>query len=106
MNKISGDVYEIHAYKEFKKLICQMYVLTNEQAQTWISDCGNSRYWKDGNSILFDIQKCEFVEYEEWLKENAPPNKDFIDGGVEVILCDAANRGLIPEGKYIFHYSW
>jgi hypothetical protein len=106
MVKIQTDVYELWIYKDFLPLLCKLYNLTEDQAQKWIVNCGQYRGWSNGHNIVADVCKSEFEEYEEWLLENAPPNEDFIDSGIETILCDAANRGLVPEGKYIVHYSW
>ena len=106
MDKVETDVYEIRIYKEFMRLLCEMYLITENQARDWIVGCGEMHQWNNGHAIIADVSKSEFIEYDQWLRENAPPNQDFIDSGIETLLCDAANRNLIPEGKYIVHYSW
>lgn len=102
----SRTFYEM-SRREFRDLIIEMYSLTKEQAEDWI--CEECVFKNRGSStalIETDAYKSEFVEYEQWLKECAPPNQDFGDGGVSAILYDAANRDLIPEGEYLVHFGW
>lgn len=80
--------------------------MTSEQAQEWFTKELVYRGRHNGETIRADAEKCEWDLYEEWVSQCAPPNRDYCDAGIEDILCDAANKGLVPEGVYLILSAW
>jgi hypothetical protein len=107
MIKIDKPVYKIDAIEDLIPLISKLYSIPPKAAREWVVDYMQFDGRRNGHVVVDeDISKGEFGQYEEWVKDCAPPNKDFIDGDVGAILCDAANHDLIPEGCYIVTFNW
>ena len=91
---------------EFKELLSKLYKLNEDQVWEWICWWSTTCHqYTNGTCIKGEAEKMEFGCYEEWLEKDAPPNRSY-DCSLDDILCDAANRGMIPEGTHLIHYSW
>ncbi len=91
---------------EFESLLVQAYNITTLQAIDWLTDRAVLYNMHNGEDLVCEVEKCEFDFYDEWLRDLAPPNKFSCDADCTELLCDMANRDLIPEGLYIISYSW
>lgn len=91
---------------EFLQLLVQAYNITTLQAIDWLTDRAVRYNMRNGEQLVVDVEKCEFDSYDEWLRDLAPPNAYDCDADCTELLCDMANRDLIPEGLYIIDYSW
>lgn len=98
-------VHEL-SMSEFERLLVQAYNITKLQANDWLTDRAVRYNMRNGENLVCEVEKCEFDFYDEWLRDLAPPNKFSCDADCADLLCDMANRDLIPEGLYIISYSW
>lgn len=98
-------VHELSKF-EFEHLLAQAYNITMLQADDWMVQRSEAYNMHNGEKIVCEVEKCEFEECDEWRRTHAPPNEFNCDADCVDLLCDMANRGIVPEGLYIIDYSW
>jgi len=92
--------------REFLSVVQKLYNLTEEQAGKWFTDYAIIHGYRNGETLVLEVEQCEFVEYDLWKQEVAPPNPPTCDASPETLLCDACNHGMIPAGTYHLHHCW
>lgn len=93
--------------KDFVNLLGTLYGMKPRAGEDWLREWAAAENLPNGTVIEADIEpNPEFVEYEEWLKEEAPPNPPGSDMGPAEVLADAVYRGVLEPGLYLISYSW
>lgn len=97
IEQVQKPVFQLNR-AQLKEILATLYGLDDAQVHEWVS--GLCTFKRKTLWFIDDVSKSEFGDYAEWLKEEAPPNENFVEG-LWNVLGDAANHDLIPEGAYV-----